>query len=107
MRKSAKMLAEMLGIKAEEVNPKLEKIGYLEKKAGTWSLTEEGKKHGELHFFDNGYGGRGAIGGSYAIWDDDVANRIGDPKAHLKEVNNNRKKAGMSAIKSWDEYFKR
>lgn len=66
-------------------------------------MTEEGRKHGEERFYDNGYGGYAARGWSYPVWDEDVAQQLGDPDAHLREVNRNRKLAGLPPIKSWDD----
>lgn len=45
---NATKLGEMLGgIKAQEVNKRLEKLGLQEKKDKDWRITEEGKKFGE------------------------------------------------------------
>ena len=52
----------MIGLDSKEVNQKLAEIGYLEGKPGDWSMTEEGRKHGEERFYDNGYGGYAARG---------------------------------------------
>ena len=101
MRKSARRIGQMIGLDSKEVNQKLAELGYLEGKPGDWSMTEEGRKHGEERFYDNGYGGYAARGWSYPVWDEDVARKLGDPDAHLREVNRNRKLAGLPPIKSW------
>ena len=103
MRKSARLLGRMVGLGSREVNLKLAELGYLEGKPGNWTITEEGKKHGEERFDGNGYGGYAARGWSYFMWDEDVAYKIGDPDAHLKRVNYNRELAGLPPIKSWDD----
>ena len=92
MRKSARRLGQMVGLDSKEVNQKLAELGYLEGQPGNWSMTEEGREHGEERFYDNGYGGYAARGWSYPVWDEDVARKLGDPDAHLKEVNHNRVK---------------
>ena len=103
MRKTAKRLGEMLGLDSKEVNKKLAEIGYLQGEPGNWALTEQGAQHGEVIVRDNGYGGYTARSWDYIVWDPDVANKLGDPAKHLKEVNRNRRAAGLPIIKSWDD----
>ncbi|MBQ3277835.1 MAG: hypothetical protein IJG94_01575 [Clostridia bacterium] len=102
MRKTARRLGQMVGLDAKEVNKKLAALGYLTGQPGCWSMTEEGKKHGEERFKDNGYGGYAARSWSYPVWDEEVARQIGDPDTHLQEVNRNRRLAGLPPIESWD-----
>ncbi len=103
MRITARLLGRMVGLDSKEVNQRLADLGYLTGKPGAWSITEEGKKHGEERYKDNGYGGYAARSWSYPVWDEEVANQLGDPAAHLKEVNHNRKLAGLPPIQSWDD----
>lgn len=103
MRKTAKKLGEMVGLDSKDVNKKLAEIGYLQGSPGNWALTEQGAQHGEVVYIDNGYGGYAARSWEYIVWDSDVAQQLGDPAKHLKEVNQNRRAAGLPIIKSWDE----
>jgi len=103
MRKTAKKLGEMVGLDSKDVNKKLAEIGYLQGGPGNWALTEQGAQHGEVVYKDNGYGGYAARSWDYIVWDSDVAQQLGDPVKHLKEVNQNRRAAGLPVIKSWDE----
>lgn len=103
MRKTAKKLGEMVGLDSKDVNKKLAEIGYLQGSPGNWVLTEQGARHGEVVYKDNGYGGYAARSWEYIVWDSDVAQQLGDPAKHLKEVNQNRRAAGLPIIKSWDE----
>ena len=103
MRKTAKKLGEMVGLDSKDVNKKLAEIGYLQGSPGNWALTEQGAQHGEVVYKDNGYGGYAARSWEYIVWDSDVAQQLGDPAKHLKEVNQNRRAAGLPIIKFWDE----
>ena len=103
MRKTAKKLGEMVGLDSKDVNKKLAEIGYQQGSPGNWALTEQGAQHGEVVYKDNGYGGYAARSWEYIVWDSDVAQQLGDPAKHLKEVNQNRRAAGLPIIKSWDE----
>lgn len=103
MRKTAKKLGEMVGLDSKDVNKKLAEIGYLQGSPGNWALTEQGAQHGEVVYKDNGYGGYAARSWEYIVWDSDVAQQLGAPAKHLKEVNQNRRAAGLPIIKSWDE----
>ena len=103
MRKTAKKLGEMVGLDSKDVNKKPAEIGYLQGSPGNWALTEQGAQHGEVVYKDNGYGGYAARSWEYIVWDSDVAQQLGDPAKHLKEVNQNRRAAGLPIIKSWDE----
>ncbi len=103
MRITARRLGRMVGLDSKVVNQKLADLGYLAGKPGAWSITEEGKKHGEERYKDNGYGGYAARSWSYFVWDEDIAYQIGDPVAYLKKVNHNRKLFGLPPIESWDD----
>lgn len=100
MKLSATKLGKMIGLSGEEVNKKLASLGYLKGVPGDWGITEKGKQFGELRYKDNGYGGYAARSWSYIVWDDSLASKLGDPKARLKEVNKNRKLAGLDQLKS-------
>ena len=102
MRKSAKRLGAMIGLDAKEVNLKLAEKGYLSGRPGNWLITEEGKKHGDYSYHDNGYGGRAGRTWEYPVWDSEIAYELGDPDAHLAKINKSLKDAGLPPI-SWDD----
>lgn len=73
-RVSARLLGQVLGKSAREVNKLLEIIGYIKRGRAvtmsgspTWDITEEGKKHGEISAnpYSTGY-----------IWDPEVADEL-------------------------------
>lgn len=70
--KSARLIGEVLGLTAREVNVKLKEIGFLKGKPGNYDLTEEGQKHGRLSGDNNGYGGYAYKSWGYAVWDNEV-----------------------------------
>lgn len=101
-RKSARMLGDMIGKTAAEVNKLLNEKGYLSGEPGNWSMTDKGREHGEERHKDNGYGGWAARSWSFPMWDEDVAYDIGDPDGHRQRVNENRKKAGLPPLSDED-----
>ena len=60
MNMSAKMIGEVLGKTAREVNLLLKDKFVFDGKSGNWFLTELGKKFGGLRKKENGYGGYAA-----------------------------------------------
>ncbi len=95
---SASRLGRLVGLGAREVNLKLKELGLLDGNPGDWSLTDEGKQYGEVHNHSNGYGGYAARGWGFILWDIAVAYLLGDPEAHMAEVNEARKSAGLPPV---------
>lgn len=79
-KKSARLLGEILGKTAIEVNKLLKDKGFLEGEPGAYQLTEKGKQYGKESFEDNGYGGSAYRGWSFNVWDEEVINEISDDK---------------------------
>ena len=106
MKKTATNIGTMIGKNAREVNKLLFEKGYITGRPGDWVATEKGKRYCEEVVETNGYGGCAARGWSYLLWDDEIANLIGNPKKRLSELNDINKKLGLSTYQSWDDYFK-
>ena len=65
-----------MGLDAREVNRRLASHGYLEGKPGHYLITEKGRRRGEVHAFDNGYGGFAYRQWDYVVWDEDLADEL-------------------------------
>lgn len=79
-RISARLIGEIVGKSAREVNKLLEAIGYLKKGRAvtmsgspTWDITDEGREHGEVSSNPHSTG---------YIWDPDVADEL---KKHMEK----------------------
>lgn len=101
-RKSARMIGDMIGKTAAEVNKLLSEKGYLTGKPGDWTITEKGLEHGEERCKDNGYGGYAARSWSFPMWDADIAYEIGDPDGYRKRINEARKEIGLPPLSDDD-----
>lgn len=55
--KSARQIGEIVNLNAREINKILHEKGLLDGTPGNWTLTELGKKYGEIRKKDNGEGG--------------------------------------------------
>ena len=76
MKFSARLLGQMIGVTAKEMNLKLRDAGLLTGGPGNWIVTELGKKFSEIAGWDNGYGGYAARGYTYYKWDEKVLDLI-------------------------------
>ena len=54
---SARQIGEIVNLNAREINKILHEKGLLDGTPGKWTLTELGKKYGEIRKKDNGEGG--------------------------------------------------
>lgn len=77
-RLSARRLGERIGLSAREMNRRLAAHGYLEGAPGHYLITEKGEQRGEVHAFDNGYGGFAYRQWDYVVWDEDLADELRD-----------------------------
>lgn len=75
-RMSARRLGEAIGLSAREVNQRLAEQGYLDGTPGHYVITEKGMMRGEVHSFDNGYGGYAYRQWDYVVWDEDLSHEI-------------------------------
>lgn len=76
MRMSTEMIGEVLGKTAKEVNLLLKDKGFFDGKPGNWVLTELGKQFGEMRQKDNGHGGYAKREWKFAVWDENIVNKL-------------------------------
>lgn len=99
-RLSTMRIAQLAGVSREEAFRLLLENGLLSGEPGGWKLTEQGQSVGEMRYEDNGCGGFARRSWEYPVWDEAVAYMIGDPEAHLRDVNANRRAAGLEELGS-------
>jgi hypothetical protein len=75
-RLTARLLGDILGKTARQVNEALKENGFLEGEPGNYTFTEKGEQYGEEKDEDNGYGGSAYRGWSYKKWDEEVLTEI-------------------------------
>lgn len=73
---SAKMIGELVGKSATEINKILFNEGLLTGKPGNWNLTKLGEKYGEIKDKTNGYGGYAHRSWSFIMWNKDVVDKF-------------------------------
>lgn len=98
---SAKRLGDHLGMTAQEVNRKLTDLGLQEGTPGNWKITEKGQEYASTTFHKTNNGQGCVKGYDVVTWAGSVLNILGNAKAHMKNVDKNRKAFGFKPI-DWE-----
>jgi len=70
--KSAKQIGQIVNLTAQEVNKVLYDNGLLDGTPGNWTLTELGKKYGEIRKKSNNEGGWALREWQFPMWNEEV-----------------------------------